>query len=440
MNKRFSITAMLSGPVEIDADWGVGQFAAYMTRIGQMASGATFDQVGFKEMREGTGIGYVCTDMQGGRMETTEAGKNHVAIARLSGVMMEDGGMCNRGVRELADSIRAADANPDVVGGVLEVNSGGGQSMAGTVLGNALRDVKKPWMVLGTMVGSAAYKAALPASKIYAAGPAAQFGSVGTMTVFSQKSLDWIAKNETEVYAKQATAKNEEWRALLRGDQGPLVDALTKHNEAFIQEVADNRPINPAYAGRVYSGAKMLAAEAMEAGLADGVRTLNEVIQEVAAEADRRKSIHSYNQSHKDMDIKNFVARLAPVLAAVGFTVNAEAKPEEVIAELEGQAATFRQTVVQEAVEAAKAAVLDLQKLQATQGGGEQAAETEAANRIAELEEKLRLASQELAQAKMANQDAGGGRANGHAPNMQQFQTGQKLAAAVAVGGEAKYS
>ncbi|MBK9258168.1 MAG: hypothetical protein IPM42_22235 [Saprospiraceae bacterium] len=49
--------------------------------------------------------------------------------------------------------------NPNIEGAILEVNSGGGEAMAGQIMFNAIRDFKKPVVAYVHNAGSAAYMA-----------------------------------------------------------------------------------------------------------------------------------------------------------------------------------------------------------------------------------------------------------------------------------------
>lgn len=429
----FTVTSLLSGAMEIDAVWGMEQLSAYLARAGQLAQGATVHEVGFSEMRQATGLGFISLSEAGqfaGTTSNTAQGQRQIAHARLSGVMFEDSGLCHTGVRELGQRIREADANPDVIGGILEVSSGGGQAAAGSLLNSVLQDTTKPWAIRASLAASAAYKVALPAFKIYAASEDSRFGSVGTMASLDKRALERIKDTEIEIYADQATLKNNEYRELQKGNFKPLKEALTAHNATFIKAVATAREINPAYAGRVFSGDMMLAQEAQEAGLIDGVRTFNEVIKEVAAEADRRaiQGTSTIN-TNTDMDFKSFMPRLVSVLASAGFSVSQTEDADKVLAELQEQVGTVKQSMIDAAVQAAVEAVKPVQATQVT----------ESTDALATAQAQLKATADELAALKLAQASHGQGMAQSAAPNIQQFQTGKTFGQFATVGGEAKY-
>ncbi|MEL6276779.1 MAG: hypothetical protein AAFU03_16900, partial [Bacteroidota bacterium] len=212
-----------------------------------------------------------------------------VAHLLLSGAMrLEDGACGAPGIRSLSQMIAAADANPTINGILLEVNSGGGESEAGSYLQNALRDVSSngntPVIVYAQTLASAAVRGTLPANLILASRNTSNIGSIGTMVPVDLEALKWLQENTMDLYARQSTLKNKEYRALLEGDYEPLIDFASNNAQEFIDEVEAARPgmrRTAEQAERMRAGELFIAKEAAEFGLIDGITTFQGALSQL---------------------------------------------------------------------------------------------------------------------------------------------------------------
>ena len=171
---------------EIDPDWGLEQLAGYLQELELIENGQiTFQELELSRKRQEGQPSIIdpfnyqqSTLGRSALYDPESTPKGSFAHLRLSGVMRQENSLSRSGVRQLADDIRQAAKNPNIDGILLEVNSGGGEGIAGTTVQNAIREVDIPVVTYAQMIGSAAYKGVLPSDLIIASGPDAQVGSI----------------------------------------------------------------------------------------------------------------------------------------------------------------------------------------------------------------------------------------------------------------------
>lgn len=244
------------------------------------------------------------------------------AIVRLSGVMQTQDGLCSRGIYQQVEEIEQANKNQDVENIILYVNSGGGESQAGTILHNAIKDSLKPVYVVGEMIASAAYNASLAAKKIYLTSTMSQAGSIGSMITLSREGLKYYKDNFEEIYSGVSPDKNLAWRKLLEGDKNELQKDVTENAQKFVEKVREFRTVqDDALTGGMYYG-----QEAIGTGLVDGIKTINEVINLI-------------NLKKSDM---NFTEKFNSMLAKINAFFGWNAKDEtDVTAQLDSLGENF---------------------------------------------------------------------------------------------------
>lgn len=212
-----------------------------------------------------------------------------VAVISLDGVLakrmnffMEISG--GTSMQLAAAQLRAALADPAVNSIVLHVDSPGGTVDGTAELADAVfaaRGIKPIVAVADGTMASAAYWIGSAAEKIFIASPTTVVGSIGVVSTHT----DWSRydKNQgidsIEITAGKYKRLETEGGSLTREgrqvmqaqvDQiyGVFVDAVARNRGASVEDVLSNMAD-----GRVFIGSK-----AMEAGLVDGVATLNQIV------------------------------------------------------------------------------------------------------------------------------------------------------------------
>ena len=130
-NSRIEQLFTLETDLAIDYEFACGLMTKYMRDMHLLTSKAVeFKDLGYSELRKaqmtqvilGTGLRFV-------PMSEDFTGEKGIGHFKLSGMMRADGGLSSRGINSLADDIRALASDPNIMGGILEVRSGGGREL-----------------------------------------------------------------------------------------------------------------------------------------------------------------------------------------------------------------------------------------------------------------------------------------------------------------------
>lgn len=263
----------------------------------------------------------------------SNAEKGSIAVVDLQGPMMKHDQACGpAGTATIAGWIKQADANPNIDGIVLKVDSPGGTVDGTEELARVIKATRKPIVgFIDGMAASASYWAVSQCDEIIASGKTSTIGSIGVMSSFS----DWkpvLEKNGVkfhEAYATLSTEKNKPFRDAAQGDYTSLVAELDSINNIFHSTI---RTARPGAKDAVYNGAHYLSAEAKKLGLIDKIGTMDDAV----------KAIRQKTNSTKMSNTKNLAAYPA-LCNALGFTEGFETTDEgahlseESLATLEAQ-------------------------------------------------------------------------------------------------------
>jgi len=257
----------------IDIDGGLSALSNYYADRELLQSGASASDV-YKDRREAA------------QMTVQKRGVANVAVIPLTGVMRLEGGMCAKGIQDIANEIRAINSDPSISAIVINANTPGGEAVAGIELFNAISEINKPVFVYAHRLASAGIMGTLAADGIYAASTQSDFGSVGVMMSIDNKIVQYLRENVTTLYSRNSPNKNEEFNALMEGDVSKYINALTTMDDDFMQRVANYRPLKGSESQKqeTLSGRMFFAQDAQKRGLIDGIATLTQVIQMAAEE------------------------------------------------------------------------------------------------------------------------------------------------------------
>lgn len=286
---------LLSGQFEIEEMWGWDQLADYLNELAALRAGTPFSELGISQRRQASLPGLIVLGAAGQPKlvsspyvlnNTAETPAGSFAHLRLQGVMRSQDGMSSRGVTSLVNDIQAAYQNENIAGILLEVNSGGGESLAGTILQSALNNSHKPVVVLAHMMASAALRATLPATEIVASAEGAQAGSIGTFITLDKSFAQWYNAWYEDIYADKSSNKNRDFREFLAGNREALKKTINRSNQIFLDEVQAFRPLRRDVE-HTLSGAMFHAREAKSRGLVDSIGSFTYATQRLAAYARR---------------------------------------------------------------------------------------------------------------------------------------------------------
>ncbi len=187
----------------------------------------------------------------------------------------------------LARDLKVALVDPSVKAIVLAIDSPGG-TVDGTVdiarLVYESRGVKHIVAYTDGTMASAAYWIGSAADKVYIGNDATLVGSIGVVATHQDisKAQEMAGVKTTEVYAGKYKRIVSQYAPLSEAGQAYLQDRVDYLYSVFVSAVADNRgvPVEKVLKGmadgKVFSG-----RQAVEAGLVDGVATLDALIADM---------------------------------------------------------------------------------------------------------------------------------------------------------------
>lgn len=174
--------------------------------------------------------------------------------------------------------------DPSIKSIILDIDSPGGSMFGLEELTSKIRTAasnKRVVAVANSLMASAAYYTGSAASKVYAA-PGSLVGSIGvisthvdTSAALEQEGVKYtfVTAGKYKALGNSTEPMNEDTLAYLQG----LVD---QGYEQFISAVAQNRKVSKTKVKANYGQGKVLTAkDALDVGMVDGIRTLDEVIQ-----------------------------------------------------------------------------------------------------------------------------------------------------------------
>lgn len=280
----FAASELFNQPFFIMPDYAVNYYAAWQAYAGsEKHHKADFAQE--RELRTPMFISGNGETVSGWRH--TKAEKDSVAVLRMKGPILKDSQFCGpTGTSDYADLLNQMANNPNIIGCVCRMESGGGAAYAVKPMADAISAFPKPFLVLAEdIMASAAYYIGSYADEIMADNPKSIIGSIGTMIAFQdiRPALEKQGVKFHEIYASQSTAKNKMTNDALKGNYKPITQNwLDPLNEDFISHVKANR------AGKlntdkneVLNGQTYFASEAQKIGLIDSLGSINDAVSRV---------------------------------------------------------------------------------------------------------------------------------------------------------------
>lgn len=249
----------------------------------------------------------LAVEAKSSRSTTANAGaKENVAVIPVHGVIAHRASMvqdvCGPGgtsSEALDHMIRVAAADPSIRSIVLDIDSPGGSVFGVAELAATIREARtsKPIAaVANATAASAAYWLGSAAHEIYVI-PSGEVGSIG---VFGKH----IDSSKADEAAGKVTTMISAGKYKTEGG-GPLTDDAKAHMQSrvdayytqFVRDVAKSRGVSVEAVRNGYGEGRTLgSAEALAAGMVDGVMTLPEVISKYA-----RRTVETANKSRADL-------------------------------------------------------------------------------------------------------------------------------------------
>jgi len=268
-----------------------------------------------------------CSDYISGFTRPVEglAGKE-IYVTSITGTMMRFDGDCGEvGAETIARELRAADADPSVIGHIIVADSGGGQTAAADVLVETIGSLKKPAVAwIDGLCASACLYAVAPAAKILAHRDFNQVGCVGTMITLSGLSKYHKSQSgmiSVRIYADSAGEKNLDYEEALEGNTQLIRENLLNPiNERFIADMKAFRPYaqDEQLHGRVYFAKDVIGT------LIDGLGSFEDaaaaVIELAAPPAPKQKSTSKQSNMNRFPQLSTIPQMAEQVFAEDGTT------------------------------------------------------------------------------------------------------------------------
>ncbi|RZK30220.1 MAG: hypothetical protein EOO61_19550 [Hymenobacter sp.] len=151
-----------------------------------------------------------------------------------------------KGTIEAANELQAFDADPNIIGTVLCMNSGGGAVYAIKPIADMLSGLKKPVVTFSKqLIASAAYRIGANTDHIMMYHPQGIAGSLGTMMSMSdmQPMLEKWGMTFYDHYATASILKNKTFTDAQKGDAKALrAKMLDPMNDEFIADIKHSWP------------------------------------------------------------------------------------------------------------------------------------------------------------------------------------------------------
>ena len=362
---------LLQGGLSVNKDWFIQYIAEYVSRIDQASSNQSMGELireQIKIEKENQKVKYFSKSEQGFTLNSNEdIPRGSIALLNLKGMMRIEDTWYSKGVQSLCKEIQFCNSNPNVSAIVLQVNSGGGFSTAGQMLKNQVKDSHIPVVKYSHFSASAAEHGTAPSDHIMLAGNSTEVGSIGSMVTVNKRFIKWYNENYEDIYSKVSPKKNHEFRELLKGNKGPLLEGVTNNAISFQNEMKKFRKLDPTTQEDTLKGGMFQASEAIKRGLADSIGTLNDAIKMADKLANNNKSKNSNTMNYK----ASWIALVATLntLFGTSYDNSESANPETVNSEmnLANVMESLKQTVVTETnktmntlIEVQKQSIVDL--------------------------------------------------------------------------------
>ncbi len=238
---------------------------------------------------------------EGASNDTQPKTASIVLVLPINGPVTKYGGMCSYGMSDYARWLREADANPDVLGVVLDIDTPGGEVDGMTLMQDTIAAMEKPvvGIVQSGIAASAGMGIAAMCDELYASRATDQFGSIGMFCTLAdyRKYFQTQGLDIHQVYATRSTDKNKAYKEALKADPNDPNDehyALLKAEmdslvEAFVGDVKKARPAMAATEKEWSTGRMFPAADAQRLGLIDGMNTMSGAVARVRSLARERE-------------------------------------------------------------------------------------------------------------------------------------------------------
>lgn len=218
-----------------------------------------------------------------------------IAVLPVSGVISNKANMFTRvsggaSAQLLTKQISSMRSDPRVRGVVLDFDTPGGSVFGIPAMAAEIRSLsaEKPTASVSTgMMASAGYWTGSAANAVYMSGETDYLGSIGVVAThsFNPKNSNTQTTEITAGKYKRMASDNAPLTAEGRAYMQQQVDEIYR---SFVQAVADNRRVSvDQVLSNMADGRIFVGRQAVDAGLADGIATVETVVEQMATNPDK---------------------------------------------------------------------------------------------------------------------------------------------------------
>ncbi len=201
------------------------------------------------------------------------------------------------GMDAVANLIRQADASDKIAGIILLTNTPGGTTQSIIQLEDALRNRTKPCIgLVDGMCCSAGIYTLSFCDKIFAINRMCEIGSIGTYTTIVDDTKYWEDKKIKiiKVYPPESKEKNAPVREAIKGKTDKLIkENLSPFAIHFQNTIKENRPKLITQDNGLLDGKVFYAYDAIKYKLIDGLKNIEQTIEEVKILSKNQKQLYS---------------------------------------------------------------------------------------------------------------------------------------------------
>ena len=211
--------------------------------------------------------------------------QNSIGVIQIAGPMVKYGSNYAWGTDELVRFAQDFEQDPNIIGQVWLIDSGGGSINAIAPYHEFLKRKSKPVVALADTCASAAYYTGCAADKLYANNNISSiFGSIGvvaTILDFTQY-LKALGVKEHMIYATQSSYKHKSHNEALKGNYEDFKkEHLNPVAIQFQEFVKSSRPKLKTDVEGIIEGSCFYAEAALQHGMIDGIIDFEEAVDQV---------------------------------------------------------------------------------------------------------------------------------------------------------------
>jgi len=220
--------------------------------------------------------------------------ENSVGVLPISGPITKYNGDCGEpGAIARNTSLLQMQSRANISSVVLLLDTPGGEARAANSIVPTITNFKKPILsYIDGMNASLGMWLSSGTDEVYLSSKLDEMGSIGSYTIIADYSGFFESKGIKlhEIYAPQSVDKNKDYRDAIKGDYTAAENDLKILTDSFIGFVKNNREKAASTISEWNTGKMFYADDAVRLGLADGIRSFDQVVSKAAWLAKRNKN------------------------------------------------------------------------------------------------------------------------------------------------------